>query len=560
MSRLRLAVCLVCLLLLVSACSARAEMGPPVPAHKKLIGWACDRITTDELRRRAPELEQHIPFDGIVITVRPDALRQGDGRYTLWFGAKRHTRDDFKQAIADLQATQLTRFTDNFIDFETTVRYEPAPEEANLDWFDPNWSVIAENGAVAAYVAKEGGLKGLFMDVEQYAGGLGLWRQPFNYDHYASLAKAAGKTPRTRDECVAQVRKRGRQFMQAVTAVYPDITIVMIQDTGWASGPLVRAFVEGVLEVRGHATLVDGCEQAYRSMTYNELMGLRRSAERSQADDLYEGMEYGFGIWWDFRTSANMAAFHGKHMDKNARNPERLEHPLYNALTASDRYVWVYSFGAYPGSVWWRASYGENPDWTTTIPQSYVEAFRNCRKPHDLAWAPTGRNPKVNFDGAVVVVGDKITGKQKNLLANGDFAKWSNGPDNAPDGWTLLKSGMVSGKSAQLERDDALAKLGRYSPQLGMATPGDTGHISLDQAVDARAIAGKTVTFGAWIRSDDPDVGNLEIVGVYQGVKSTVSPPDANGWRFHTHTVPVPAEKTGPIPFRLRAFIQYSPE
>ena len=547
-------------LLLVAAGAVRAELGPPVPPHKKLIGWACDRINTDELRRRVAELEQHSPFDGIVITVRPDAERDAEGRYSGWFGGKRHSRADFKQALSELKATNCKRFTDNFIDFETTVRHQPAPQEANLDWFDPNWSVIANNGAVAAHIAREGRLKGLFIDIEPYPGGLGPWQSPFDYKNYAMLTGAAGKTPRSFEACVAQVRKRGREFMQAVTAVYPGITIVMITDTGWGSGPLVAAFVEGMLEVRGQATLVDGAEQAYRMNTYEELSGLVRRAQSIQAGELYQDMEYGLGIWWDTRTGEDMRAFNSKHMDKNLRSPDQLEHTLYNALTAADRYAWVYSFGAYPGSVWWHSSYGEAPDWSVPIPEAYLDAFRNCRKPHDLAWVPGGKNPRINFDGVVLIVGDKITGGERSLLTNGDFKLWPNGPDQAPKGWSLIKSGLQSGKSARVKRDETAAKSGRYSPQLGMATLGDTGHISLDQAVPAKDIAGKTVTFGAWIKTNDPDIGNLEIVGVYHGTTSTVSPPDDRGWRFHTMTATIPADTTDAVVVRLRAFVQYSPE
>ena len=159
----------------------------------------------------------------------------------------------------------------------------------------------------------------------------------------------------------------------------------------------------------------------------------------------------------------------------------------------------------------------------------------------------------------MLVVGDEITGSQRNLLANGAFEAWSNGPDKAPDGWSLV-IGSTAGKSARVMRDAASAKLGPCSPQLGMATLGDTGHISLDQAVAADLIAGKTVTFGAWIKTNDPDLGNLQIVGVYHGITATASPPDAQGWQFHTLTGPIPRETTGRVLFRLRAFVQYSPE
>ena len=152
-------------------------MGPAVSKDKKLIAWICDQIDTAEMRRRAAEMEQ-MPLDGVVITVRPDASSKTVGRYSGWFGGRRHSRDEFKQAIADLKEAGFRGLTDNFMDFETSVRHDPAPEEANLDWFDPNWSVVADNSAVAAYVAKEGGLKGFFLDLEGYGGGPGAVAGP----------------------------------------------------------------------------------------------------------------------------------------------------------------------------------------------------------------------------------------------------------------------------------------------------------------------------------------------------------------------------------------------
>ena len=536
---------------------AMAEMGGPIGPDKKLIGWACDRIDSGELRRHAERLQHHIPFDGLVITVYPDGYQNRDGRYCWWFGGRKHARGDFRQAITDLKATRFGRFTDNFIDFETTVRYKPAKDDANLDWFDPKWSRVADNGAVAAHVAREGRLKGLFIDVEAYAGGLGPWRCPFVYQTYAALMKEAGETPRGLDECVAQVRKRGREFMRAVTEVYPDITIAMIQDTGWAAGPLVKSFVEGMLEVPGKVTFVDGAEQAYRLMTRDEFAALRGSAERAQTSGLYNRMEYGFGIWWDFRSSAGMAAFDARKVADNVRTPERLEHALYNALTVADRYVWVYSFGAYPSSIGWNSSYGESAEWTVEFPRAYVEAFRNCRKPHDLAWRPGGINPVVNFDGAVFVLGDALEDGQANLLENGGFELWTTGASEAPNHWQLVTGGLLTGKSAAVHRDDTPAKLGRHSARLGMATPGDTGHISLDQGLPAELVAGKTVTLGAWIKTNCQDVGNLEIVGVYHGTKSAVSPPDGEGWRLHTLSARIPQDATGVIICRLRAFVQF---
>ena len=546
--------------ILSNVSTANAEMGPAVPPEKKLIAFGCDRINTNELRRRIEQLEQ-TGFDGIIITVWPDKFRTPgepftkSGRNARWFGPTKHARNDFKLAIADLKATKYKRFTDNFMDFQTTVRFDPKPEEANLDWFDPHWSKVADNGAIAAYVAKEGGLKGLLIDIESYGGGLGPWRYPFRYKPYARYSKEAGNKPRSFDDCKAQVRKRGREFMQGVVRVYPTITIMMITDTGWGSGQLVRSFVQGMLEAKGRATIVDGAEQGYHMLTHKEFATMRRRAESAATSSLFEGMEYGAGLWWD---KPGPTGWHTdpKDFEKNYRSPERLEHALYNALTVADRYVWVYggSTLSHVDSVWWNSSYGRTGRAIKQIPQAYLDAFKNCRKPHDLAWMPGGKKIVVSFDGAVVQEGEGIV-DGPNLLTNGDFAAWGTTTVRPPDGWTLLQN-----IPAAISRDETSAKVGRYAPQLTTVNDDDFGHISLDQLLSATSLAGKTVTFSAWIRSNSAPVGGLEIVG-QNPIKYTGNVTGDGKWQFRSITCKIPEEQTdGEIIFRLRAFFAYTPK
>jgi len=381
--------------------------------------------------------------------------------------------------------------------------------------------------------------------VEHYPGGVGPWRYPFGYKEYAKYTKEAGGTPRTFDECATQVRKRGRQFMQAVTAVYPDITIIMIPDTGRDSGPLARPFVEGMLEVRGKATIVDGAEQGYPMMTYKDFSMHRQRTESAHASELYKGVGYGFGLWWDWGRKDWSSPEGVKQM---YRDPANLEHSLYNALTAADRYVWLFSYGAYPDSIWWNSAY--KTDGGTAIPDEYRQAIRDSRKPHDLAWTPGGRRVLVNFDGVNLAEAEKITGSEVNLLANGDFEVWRAGPDAAPDGWVLV------GRTPAVSRDEVVPRLGRYSAQLTTASISDTGHVSLDQSLPAQSLAGKTVTLGAWVKTSASGMGNLQIVGT-----NSCEPPSVVGeWQFLTVTGTIPEDATGDIVFRLRVFVLYSPK
>ena len=110
-----------------------------------------------------------------------------------------------------------------------------------------------------AWLAKEAGFKGLFLDVEHYAGSLGPWGGKHIFDYEA----CPRKDTHTLEEVAAQIQLRGRELMQAVSQAYPDITIIIIQNTGWGRSNLVEFFVRGMLEARGRATIIDGGEGGY---------------------------------------------------------------------------------------------------------------------------------------------------------------------------------------------------------------------------------------------------------------------------------------------------------
>ena len=108
---------------------------------------------------------------------------------------------------------------------------------------------------------------------------------------------------RTLSEVSMQVRKRGREWMQAVTAVYPEITIILYPNTGWKSSldyELLGPFADGLLEGLGpKATLVDS-GVGYHLQTYQQFLDLRaktqkQGLEKTQVPHLYKQVEQGFG-------------------------------------------------------------------------------------------------------------------------------------------------------------------------------------------------------------------------------------------------------------------------
>ena len=319
-----------------------AATGKSLPAHKKLIAFAVNAVEPAYLRKHIEELERVLPLDGLVIFVYPNDWGQvRNGQEALFFGGRRFASNDFSNALADLKATRFNRFTDNFIQCGASAVgswVTKKVEDGNMDWFAPNWSVVAQNGAVAARLAKEAGFKGIFLDLEYYKGGLGPWNNLF--DHNAR----PDKDKRSLAEVEAQVRLRGQEWMQAVVESYPDITIIIIPSSGWERHNMVEPFVRGMLERRGKATLIDGGEGGYSMVAPRAFSELRERAESChRKDKLFKSMQYAFGVWVDPTPNA-FGGWHTNPVDfhKNYRSPTELAHTLHGALAAADRYAWIY--------------------------------------------------------------------------------------------------------------------------------------------------------------------------------------------------------------------------
>ncbi|GAG01752.1 unnamed protein product, partial [marine sediment metagenome] len=253
---------------------------------------------------------------------------------------------------------------------------------------------------------------------------------PFNY------RKRPDQSQRSIEEISAQVRKRGREFMAAIVAAYPDITIVVIPQTGEWAGlqyELLPAFVDGMLESLGpQTTLINGVERGYSRRTYAEFLSLRVEAEtdgraKSQAGPLFDRMRYGMGIWPDAPTEEDDAfKFHlsPTEFSRNYRTPEALEHSLYYALTAIDpgSYVWLF---IWQQPLWFRPDLRQARD-LGELPAAYREALRNCREPHDLGWVAE------NVDIKPPTMPEDLAAHGQSILLNGDLEEWA---DGAPVHW-----------------------------------------------------------------------------------------------------------------------------
>ena len=538
--------------------SAWAQLGPPIAADKKIIGFACNVVEPAYLREHVADIER-LPLDGLNISVYADDWGpRRTGQEGMLFGGRRFQRADFNKALVDLKATRFKRLTDNFIQVETSARGSAVtgkPTDGNLDWFDSNWSYIAENGAVVAWLAKEAGFKGLFLDVEHYTGSLGPWRG----EHIFSYSASPSKGEYTLQETAAQVQGRGRQWMRAVRQAYPTITIIIIQSTGWSGHGLVEPFVRGMLEERGQATLIDGGEGGYFRITHKDFAALRNAAEGSHAPDkLFAPIQYALGVWVD-PTPDKYGGWHTKPADfqKNYRSPLELESTLYGALTEVDKYVWLY---VWHPNVWFTPVVRPRPMLGQCalcphekVPDAYVQALIDCRKPHDLSWAPAVSLDRMfYFDDAVLVEGKTITGKETNLLTNPGFEEWSAEPKAKPDRWTVAGEGPV------IAREQRLVKSGRYAARL--TTDRTSGHVLIDMRLPAERFAGKTITLGTWLHADIEDVAGVEILDFVQGrheVSNGEGHPGDGQWHFVTVTRSIRPDATGRIVLRLSVHVPF---
>jgi hypothetical protein len=335
---------------------------------KRLIELGWDEPDTEFMRAHIAEMER-APFDGCVFHVNATSAF-GVKENFAWLAWGRHgfSEDELEPALDDLKATRFRRFTHNFL------RIITAP--ADIDWFDDH-SAIMDNLRFAGRLAREGRCAGILFDVEEYQGKL------FTYsEQQDAKTKSYG-------EYAAQVRRRGREAIDALQQGYPGVTVLLtfgysLPSTKSGAGKkplsetrygLLAPFLDGLVDgARGKTRLIDGYELSY---------GYR---EKSQFDAAYRQMKEGalpivaaparysavfssgFGLWLDNDWRTN--GWNEADPSRNYFTPRAFEATLRAALERSDEYVWVYS----ETPRWWSPMGGR-----VKLPDAYERAIRAAR-------------------------------------------------------------------------------------------------------------------------------------------------------------------------------------
>lgn len=339
--------------------------------EKRLIEFGWDEPGTAFMREHTEEMDRS-PFDGCVFHV--DYKKPGGGNASFtWecWGTKAFTYEELKPAVEDLKATHFRRFTDNFLRFNTTP--------ADRDWFE-DFSLILDNAKLAARVARDGGVKGILFDIEQYNSP--LWQ-------FSWCQKKAGREV-TWEELAKRVTVCGEQFVEALQAEYPDIVVFLtfgyslpwVQSNNGTrplkdcSYGLLAPFLDGMLAKAGpRITFVDGYELSY---TYTDPARFEKARETmlkgvlpivADAEKYKEHFRVSFGIWMD--ADWRNRGWNTDDFSNNVWPPDVFAKCTAEALRQSDGYVWIYT----ETPRWWTPQGG-----SAKVPEAYRNALIRAKR------------------------------------------------------------------------------------------------------------------------------------------------------------------------------------
>ena len=382
--------------------------------RKKFIELGWDIPNTAYLKEHHDEMQRTTPFDGVMLALEATAPN-----------GKRHSSQSmmdtqpwepawFAAAVEDLKACRWTTFTDNFLRFNFTP--------GQIDWHDDNgWTIFCNKTALCAKIAQETGLKGFAVDFEPYG------KEVFKY---------AADSKHSFDEMKQIVRQRGKQWMEAIAAEYPDMVLLTLfigeaniqlhspvkyDYTDNSLQPfqygLLPAFFNGMLDaVPPKMRIVDGCESGYykngiyefahHALAIKSINGPAVQLVAPENRQKYiSQVQIGFGFYLDMYANPP-EHFYYRGPKEGGTRLDRLEENLTAAWETTDEYVWIYG----EQRRWWKPV---NPDekwehWEEAMP-GMSQTIQFAKDPWEAVKAKLKELKKE--DRAV------------NLLQNPDFAE-----------------------------------------------------------------------------------------------------------------------------------------
>jgi hypothetical protein len=352
--------------------------------NSKIIEWGWDTAASapngnpwaqPNIPANISTYESQLAFDGVAVDMRKNTgLTNGTGDFYGWndFGSTTLSTSTYSNNIAALQSTPFQRYTANSISMKVVP--------GNVDWYDnTGFNAINANGTTAATIIHNttGGTT-VFLDIEDYQGHL-WW-----YDNFSTTLKSA----HTYAQYQSQVRLRGQQFMAALQAAYPNVTLMLtdgyerpdpsLQGHNDQNG-LVPSFIDGLLDgATGGTTVLDGYEYSYSfrnasqfESAYNDMRVNQRNVSANQAayDAHYRAS---FGLWLDYNSPT--IPWSSTNPSTNYFTPDKFRFAVQQAAMRSDGQVWIYSQTPswyYPTVAWSNGM---------AVPQAYKDALAKVRR------------------------------------------------------------------------------------------------------------------------------------------------------------------------------------
>ena len=324
-----------------SFCFPVLLMGQEKAGQKKLIEFGWDYPTVSVLKNNISKM-QNTPFDGVVFSFDFDIYNAFDTTQ----------RPDLQFQYKDLSEINWQKFTDNFL-FVRGASYSGA------HWLDDkSWTRIVKNLERVSKALAISNAEGIGFDPEFYYKDSTLNPWVYRASWYSGLSyQQVGK----------YVRKRGKQFIQALETDKPDVKILCfwllglvsmqnqlhpIAETGMALYPF---FVEGMLEGKNKTSeIIDGNENSYgyqSSASFVESGKYQRTnaaklVKKSLASKI-ENVSLAQAVFFDLIYATSSA--YDKGYD-NKTKQRWFRNNLYNAFKTTDKYVWFYN----ENINWWK--------------------------------------------------------------------------------------------------------------------------------------------------------------------------------------------------------------
>jgi creatinine amidohydrolase/Fe(II)-dependent formamide hydrolase-like protein len=345
------------------ACAAGAAQ--PSPPRKKLIEYGWDVPAPAFVRAHIREMEQR-PFDGLILRL-PNLGNV--------FTVAKWDEAQYAAALDDLRNIRWRKFTDNFIIMWSA---------STMDWFsDKDWETVRRNVGLVAQAAAAGRCRGVCFDAEPYGG------NPWAY------SEAKHRAEKSFAQYEVQVRKRGAEFMRAITEHMPHAVvhtffllslfphIAAEPDPARRAQALARegyallpAFVNGMLDAApSGAIITDGNESSYYYTDpcsyYRAYHQIRQGALALVAPENVRKYQTQMQVSQALYVDQVFNLRPGVGFLSAALSPQErarwFEQDVYYALATTDEFVWCYS----ERMNWW-----ENRD----IPPGLPEAIQSARR------------------------------------------------------------------------------------------------------------------------------------------------------------------------------------